>query len=1143
MKKNLKECMKILDIEQGGIFPEIKRSVVPGTSCLIISYGGTGSDALEVIKRNLEKHVDEDERKKYVRLLAIDTSSETKTRQVQVVDEDGQTSVQHVDRFTDQEFFWLNNGPAKQAIGLYATDNSLKQWINPELPKAIAANPTWLDGKGASSTRQLGRVLLYPQESVIALQTKITTLVSEITNNNNNTLKVFIITGISGGTGSGIVVDASYLIRHFITPMPGGVGQRTDYCGFLLLPPTGLSNNPVDINKGNRNGVAALKEIDHFMTIAFRGEEYSVNFAGQRIVSKENIFKTCYLIDGVHTGFAVSNPREKANEVVSDCILDMLTSQPIDAASGVTTQNVDSFLSDAATFAKEMVSSNSEHLAPRNANYVYCALGHGKTLIPLDLMKAYVAKTVFDNIYTLYRRAGNVRPDAAKAFIDEVRIKPFNTQNQIARVRQAVDARFNNPACGPYYTINLLRDVAQLAAELHRQAGQRGFTLFGQSKEELMAMYACIRNEALRLNNEIFNVYTLVLDEMKRYLDDQHGIICDSEKLQRYSGSTYTFTPIDFGGADQKAQKVKQYLDGLVDPGKVKALARDLIQEMTQNRAEWTQLSLPGNQNTPGANPKFDAGVRIRKFWEDKIGKIVSSTIEDYLLKYYANSPDARYEEYMTDQGPQPTENSVKYMTEAANAIVTQMWGGSGVATPLAQLQTGILPMHNFNGHNLFLVPKSAPHLRKFITKALGDNNIKNVEVRESFADDRLSCYSQYTGIPAFMFAWTLRAEPAYEAALQAANVGLHMSETKGGERWQDYPNLLVENIWDKLGNPPYFCQREHDIDASCTELFGRAQALGLTHKTALATLAAVGEYTMFTLPNEFCPNAETFKMIDTELAGTPARAQAEQKLAADVEAKAQQLFDMESWASVNTVPKDGLMTALEGKVAFLPKKMNFVNTVMTPLIDLAYPVVPAGWEEKLASELMRACPTYMFQVRGTVLVLERLFEKVSKAQRVKSRMQAFAHFLAADLFTYDPEYLQWTYVEGMREKTLLEMDFGVNEQKTAEYYFLFQKFLENADDITETLASDYEDKSTAEDKKERIQKLQALKTRAAEYAEQVAAALRPDKKNPDQTLILTTQAYRRAAENYGYDVDAIIAFYNQLLAALQLVPMPNFKP
>lgn len=1140
MSINLRESMRMLDMEQGGIFPEAKRSITPNTSCLIVSFGGTGSDALEVLKKNLERNIKKEDLDKYVRILAVDTCSDTQIRKARQQNDDGTIKIEQAKRFSNREFLWLNNVPAKQAIQFYENDNSMKQWINPELPEVIRTTATMLDGRGASNTRQVGRVLLYPQQTVNELQAKITSLVRDITDGNSNRLEVLIISGIAGGTGSGTVVDATYLIRDCISRMPGGVGNTQDYMGFIFLPPTGMSRDPIKVSKGNRNAIAALKEIDHFMTIGYRGETYSSNLAGRNIVSRENIFKTCYLIDGVCTGYAVTNPREKANEVVSDCILDMLTSQPVNNAPGQNVATVDEFMSDAATDADQMLGRTPADRAPRNANYVYCAIGHGKTLIPLELMKAYVAKTVFDKIYELYRNSGRVGPTDANDFVERVKVRPFNRNAQRGAITAAVDELFADPRRGPYYTINLLNEAAQHAGEKKQEAANRKcFLGIGEdARQEEVAQYDYIRTVVSGLNQEIFEVYTMVLDEMKNYLEDQHGILCDSERLERYCGSTYTFTPIDFGSADVGAQTVRRYLEDLVDDRRVRKMASELISEMAGNREEWTELA--------GNTPRFNAAARIRRFWADKVGAIVGSTIEDYLLKYYSNDPDAKYEEIMTNNGPQPTQASVQYMNEAARAIVDEMWGRAGVATPFAELKTNDIAME-FVDHNLFLVPQSAPHLRQAIQRELRNRNLQQVNVIESYADDRLSCYSQYTGIPAFMFAWVSRAEQDYERAISSATIGLHMSETKGGERWQDYPNLLVEDIWSYVGNPPpHNNQREHGINQRVTDVFNRARGLGLAQKHALATQAQVGQYTMYTLPAKFRPDVGLFKDVDTELDGSQAKERAEKLLNDAVDEKARQLFGAEAWENIPQLSRNGMMQALEAAsvspVQFASKELHFTHTNMTPGVVPA----PDGWEEKLAAELLRTCPSYMFDVRGSVLVMERLFELVSKAQAAKQQIKDFASFLAAELFQYNSDLRVWTYNDEFNvQQVLTVIEYGNREKEDAQYYFMFEDYRNNVGPINNALRPRLKEANpqpqpgaTLEDIQNMNARRKVFTDRANDIAQQVSAAIAAanNPNNPNQRRTLTSLAYRTQAQNRGYNVDEILRTYRSLAQQLNIL-------
>ncbi len=158
-----------------------------------------------------------------------------------------------------------------------------------------------------------------PALNIAAVTTKVRKRVAELTNNTHFPLQVFILTGIAGGTGSGAVIDLTYLIRNTVESMPGNldnpgcfVPARSQYCGFILLPPTGVSTDPLYIDRGNRNGYAAMKEINYFMGIRERGDSYEMTYGnGQRVCSRKNIFDECWLV-GDTGGIVFSDPREVA---------------------------------------------------------------------------------------------------------------------------------------------------------------------------------------------------------------------------------------------------------------------------------------------------------------------------------------------------------------------------------------------------------------------------------------------------------------------------------------------------------------------------------------------------------------------------------------------------------------------------------------------------------------------------------------------------------------------------------------------------------------------------------------------------------------------------------------------------------------
>ena len=233
---------RISQMREDGFFLPSSRSLSGDTRHLIISYGGTGADALFGVKKHFETILPDRELEERVRFLAIDTDRATQKKTQEITKKDGTKETIEVDSLSPAQFFQLPGDSARMLLN-GGLDNSVAQWLNPQLEHTIKSDPTYLNGNGASGIRQLGRLTLFPAPTVAALSARISALVKELTDDSVAPLKVFILTGIAGGTGSGTVVDLTYLIRDVINNLPGSVSARTKYCGFVLMPPTGKSSS------------------------------------------------------------------------------------------------------------------------------------------------------------------------------------------------------------------------------------------------------------------------------------------------------------------------------------------------------------------------------------------------------------------------------------------------------------------------------------------------------------------------------------------------------------------------------------------------------------------------------------------------------------------------------------------------------------------------------------------------------------------------------------------------------------------------------------------------------------------------------------------------------------------------------------
>lgn len=143
----------------------------------------------------------------------------------------------------------------------------------------------WFDGEnitipqvdlkaGAKGIRQLTRMgfYLHPGTKEVIyrlLDNFLTDNQTAIQNNNNNlnSLKIYVVSGTAGGTGSGILYDFLYTMwRYYVDTK--GMNGNLDVCGVLLMPNLFLRVNDKDlVNKYKQNGYAFIQETNALVKI------------------------------------------------------------------------------------------------------------------------------------------------------------------------------------------------------------------------------------------------------------------------------------------------------------------------------------------------------------------------------------------------------------------------------------------------------------------------------------------------------------------------------------------------------------------------------------------------------------------------------------------------------------------------------------------------------------------------------------------------------------------------------------------------------------------------------------------------------------------------------------------------------------
>ncbi len=246
----------------GGIITDIKKSVQQGEPTIIIGLGGTGVDALKVIKKKVYEQLIPDNpdgdipEYKRIGFLAVDTD---------YIETEG------------NEFYHLKYEECFN-IGVTSLNAKMDADIQSGAEEFKWLQPLELLGEnGTGAVRQVGRYCLF--KNIDQVTDRIRKLKKDVTvSTDDSEVNVHIIAGISGGTGGGTFIDMCYILRDLL-------GPDAILLGYLFMPDialskAGIADNNLIANRIKSNSYAMLKELEYTMNLDEAGDSFSQCYGG-----------------------------------------------------------------------------------------------------------------------------------------------------------------------------------------------------------------------------------------------------------------------------------------------------------------------------------------------------------------------------------------------------------------------------------------------------------------------------------------------------------------------------------------------------------------------------------------------------------------------------------------------------------------------------------------------------------------------------------------------------------------------------------------------------------------------------------------------------------------------------------------------
>ena len=357
---------------------------------LVVGLGGTGCDVLQTVKRVFAerfilpkssegKDLPAPERTAY---LGIDSLS-IRPAQLEAAE------------YVDITLPGMSNMLTNQNTLLKPHERT---WINSNLRHTTG-------GIGMGTIRQAARLALsrnYDKVSA-AIGGALRKILSAYHGDNttmSQQYEIAIITGIGGGTGSGIFLDIAQIIRDEAKNASVIPAKLT---GYIVMPDVSLANvvSAAGMNAPiEHNAYAALKELDFWMRVKEHETPYTMIYGQDKAIEwKEPPFDNCTLISGSNTeGINYKAPYRTVQDTIAENLLHYMAHE--DAV-----ENGYSY----RQYEDNLAAINVVMSYP--LSYRYRTVGAFTKRIPKKPILYYEGSLLLDTFIPMRDSDGNLRPD------------------------------------------------------------------------------------------------------------------------------------------------------------------------------------------------------------------------------------------------------------------------------------------------------------------------------------------------------------------------------------------------------------------------------------------------------------------------------------------------------------------------------------------------------------------------------------------------------------------------------------------------------------------------------------------------------------------------------------------------------------
>lgn len=482
-------------------------------------------------------------------------------------------------------------------------------------------------------------------------------------------------------------------------------------------------------------------------------------------------------------------------------------------------------------------------------------------------------------------------------------------------------------------------------------------------------------------NNQVFNVYTEVLEHVKSTLEKNSDLVVNTSmnaKRDRFS-----LEVINLDAASANGLRLKQCVDSFITPDFVNDFKRDFksLLEDPSCRPAFT------NDNMD----QFNATDKLKELFDDKLSDLYQESLERFLIVYYTSDPALNNYTNLNIVMKDPKQKT-QLLREAAMKVLD---GLNATAQPMCGIIGGSL--ENFATPQRYIC---CPTSLYSVFAQEASNVYPGVIVCKRDKGVSVDMVTNHIGIPLTRIQGINDADIEYTRQIEANVQGIHLNESKESD-FQMLPAPFVREVWYLAG--------EHTSSVEVLnykkvdQLIEEVDALGLWNTDTVGAVCVRSYFTTEVggILESFATEADNLVDEDTDVVG----------FIENYLTKLGGVYTVCNWK----LPSGSAVPNNKGNLHVIIRKNIELYRVLTKFV--------ANYKQL------------------SQIVLEKK-DKCTQHTTYQVDLGVFGKYIKAGLITYDAQKSEWRYYNGDMEVKLYNFIIAGKYEKAYNLFFAYVSYI-----------------------------------------------------------------------------------------------------